>query len=95
MKKVHVTGATGQIGYMTFGHLRNQSEKYDVYAIDRKAGPSERVHGSWNLEIEKTKLTVADMADFDEVGHAAQGMDVVVHLAAARRALCGKARGAG
>jgi nucleoside-diphosphate-sugar epimerase len=79
---VLITGATGQIGYMTFDRLRKQPERYDVYALDRKAGPSERVPGSWTLDIPGMRLTVADMAHFDEVQQAVQGMDVVVHLAA-------------
>ena len=81
-KKVLVTGATGQIGYMTFDRLRQQREKYDAYALDRKLGPSERVPGSWQLDIPGHRLRVADLADLDEVKQAVQGMDVVVHLAA-------------
>jgi len=80
--KVLVTGATGQIGYMVFDHLRRQPDRYDVYGLDRKAGPSERVPGAWKLNIPKDKLKIADMADFDEVRKAVETMDVVVHLAA-------------
>jgi nucleoside-diphosphate-sugar epimerase len=81
-KKVLVTGATGQIGYMTFDRLRQQPERFDAYALDRKSGPSERVPGSWTLDIPEDRLRVADMADFGEVQQAVSGMDVVVHLAA-------------
>ena len=38
-KKVLVTGATGQIGYMTYKRLREQPEKYDAYALDCRRGP--------------------------------------------------------
>jgi len=82
LKKVLVTGATGQIGYMTFDRLRQQPEKFDAYALDRKSGPSERVPRSWGLDIPEDRLRVADLADFDEVQQAVRGMDVVVHLAA-------------
>jgi len=81
-KKVLVTGATGQIGYMVFDRLRKQAKKYDTYALDRKAGPSERVPGSWKLDIPEDKLLVTNLADFDEVQRAVSGMDAVVHLAA-------------
>lgn len=81
-KKVLVTGATGQIGYMTFDRLRQQPEIFDTYALDCKAGPSPRVPRSWTLDIPQDKLRVADLADFDEVRQAVQGMDTVVHLAA-------------
>ena len=81
-KKVLVTGATGQIGYMIFDRLRQQPDKFDVYALDRKPGPSDRVPSSWKLDIPGEKLVVADLADFDMVQQAVRGMDVVVHLAA-------------
>lgn len=42
-KKVLVTGATGQIGYITYKRLTEQPEKYDVYALDSKREPSVRV----------------------------------------------------
>ncbi len=42
-KRVLVTGATGQIGYMTYKRLQEQPEKYDAYALDYKLEPSVRV----------------------------------------------------
>ena len=38
-QKVLVTGATGQIGYMTFRALHAQPGRYDVYATDVREGP--------------------------------------------------------
>ena len=80
--KVMVTGATGQIGYMTYDRLSQQAERFDAYALDCKPGPSPRVPGAWKLDIPADRLTVADLADFGEVQRAVRGMDVVVHLAA-------------
>lgn len=81
-KKVLVTGATGQIGYMTYKRLKGQPEKYDVYALDYKREPSARVPGSWVLEIPDEKFIHCDIADFDQVRQAVEGMDTVAHLAA-------------
>ncbi len=81
-KKVLVTGATGQIGYMTYKRLKEQPEKYDAYALDYKTEPSVRVPGSWVLEIPDEKFALCDIADFDQVRQAVSGMDVVAHLAA-------------
>ena len=81
-KKVLVTGATGQIGYMAYKRLEEQPEKYDAYALDCKQEPSVRVPGSWTLEIPDEKFTLCDIADFDQVRQAVEGMDVVAHLAA-------------
>ena len=81
-KRVLVTGATGQIGYMTYKRLEEQPEKYDAYALDYKLEPSVRVPGSWTLEIPDEKFILCDMADFNQVRRAVEGMDVVAHLAA-------------
>ena len=81
-KKVLVTGATGQIGYMTYKRLKEQPEKYETYALDCKGEPSVRVPKSWTLEIPDEKLILCDIADLDQVRQAVEGMDVVVHLAA-------------
>ncbi|HHZ90592.1 TPA: NAD-dependent epimerase/dehydratase family protein [Candidatus Poribacteria bacterium] len=59
-KKVLVTGATGQIGYMTFRRLNEQPEKYDVYALDCKRKSSVRVPSSWTLEIPDDKFHLCD-----------------------------------
>ena len=81
-KKVLVTGATGQIGYMTYKRLKEQPDKYDVYALDAKRLPSNRVPTSWSLDIPDEKFILCDIADFQQVQRAVEGMDVVVHLAA-------------
>ena len=81
-KKVLVTGATGQIGYLIYKQLEEQSEKYEAYALDYKREPSVRVPGSWTLEIPDEKFIRCDIADFDQVRQAVESMDVVAHLAA-------------
>jgi len=77
-----VTGATGQIGYMTFAALLRQPERYDAYGLDRKREPSERVPSSWTLDIPEDRFSVRDIASYDDVREAVDGMEVVVHLAA-------------
>lgn len=81
-KKVLVTGATGQIGYMTYKRLLEQPDRYDPYALDCKREPSERVPGSWTLEIPDDKFQLCDISDFEQVRQTIEGMDVVAHLAA-------------
>ncbi|MFC1891417.1 NAD-dependent epimerase/dehydratase family protein [Thermodesulfobacteriota bacterium] len=82
LKKVLVTGATGQIGNAVFMRLKEQPEKYDVYALDRSATFSARVPKSWVLDIPKERLYLCDMTDMEGLRRAVQDMDVVVHLAA-------------
>ena len=82
LKKVLVTGATGQIGYMTYKRLLEQPDKYDAYALDCKREPSVRVPESWTLEIPDDKFRLCDISDFEQVRQAVEGMEVVAHLAA-------------
>ena len=81
-KRVLVTGATGQIGYMTYKRLEEQPEKYDAYALDCRREPSVRVSKSWALDIPDEKFILCDIADFEQVRQAVEGMEVVAHLAA-------------
>ncbi|MFC1712506.1 NAD-dependent epimerase/dehydratase family protein [Candidatus Poribacteria bacterium] len=82
LKKVLVTGATGQIGNAVFMRLKEQPEKYDVYALDRSATFSTRVPKSWMLDIPEERLYLCELTDMEGLQRAVQGMDVVVHLAA-------------
>ncbi len=77
-----VTGASGQIGYMTFKRLVDQPEKYEVFGFDRKLLASDRVPSSWNLELPEERFTVGDLSDLGAVSTVVEGMDVVAHLGA-------------
>ena len=82
MKKVLVTGATGQIGYMTYARLREQQDRYDAYALDHRQEPSVRVPRSWKLDIPPEKFRLCSLSEPEGIQEAVKGMDVVVHLAA-------------
>ena len=82
VKKVLVTGATGQIGNALFMRLKEQPDKYDVYALDRSSTFSARVPKSWVLDIPKERLYLCDLTDLEGLREAVCGMDVVAHLAA-------------
>lgn len=80
--KVLVTGATGQVGYLVFSRLLSQPDRYEVYGLDRKRLPSDRVPSSWNLDLPDGRFKVGDLSDFGVVSEAVIGMDVVAHLGA-------------
>lgn len=80
--RVLVTGASGQIGYMTFKRLLDQPDKYDVFGVDIKSGPSERVPVSWDLDFPQDRFSVGSLSDIDFVSNAVKGMDVIAHLGA-------------
>jgi NAD+ dependent glucose-6-phosphate dehydrogenase len=81
-QKVLVTGATGQIGYMTFTAMHEQPDRFDAYAADVRKSPSDRVPGAWTLDIPDDRFTFCDLADYDAAARVIDGMDIVVHLAA-------------
>ncbi|MDP6039101.1 MAG: NAD(P)-dependent oxidoreductase [Candidatus Latescibacteria bacterium] len=67
MKKILITGMSGLIG----GAVRNQLEdKYDLRALNRS-------------NVEGVDCHRADISDFDAIRPAFEGIDTVVHLAAA------------
>ena len=82
VKKVLVTGATGQIGNAVFMRLKAQPDEYDAYALDRSETFSARVPGSWVLDIPEDKFHQCDLTDMEGLRKAVRGMDVVAHLAA-------------
>ncbi len=81
-RKVLVTGASGQVGYLVFSRLMSQPDLYDVYGVDKELRPSDRVPGSWELELPDDRFKVCNLADYDEVASAVSGMDVVAHMGA-------------
>ena len=68
-QKVLVTGSGGLIGQVVISHLRDQ---YDFSGLHRTRRPDEP----------DIPTTFADLADFDAVRPAFEGIDAVVHLGA-------------
>ncbi|HCQ00584.1 MAG TPA: hypothetical protein DIT99_07750, partial [Candidatus Latescibacteria bacterium] len=57
-------------------------ETYEVYALDCRRGPSDRVPKSWTVDLDETHFILGDLADFNTIRRAVEGMDVVVHIGA-------------
>ena len=66
MKKVLITGASGLIGGLVLKHL---GHKYEFSAVNRRA-------------VEGITCLQADIADFDAILPAFDGVDMVLHLSA-------------
>jgi nucleoside-diphosphate-sugar epimerase len=81
-QKVLITGANGLIGSEVYKSLSEQPERFDVYGLDRSALPSVRVSTDRQTRIAPGLFYEVDLADFEGVSDACDGMDVVVHLAA-------------
>ena len=67
---------------MTFKRLLGQPDKYEVFGMDRKQSPSDRVPGKWSLELPEERFSIGDLSDYSAVSAAVEGIDVVAHLAA-------------
>ena len=81
-KKILVTGVYGLIAGAVYRHLQTQPEQYDVYGLARRSQPSERAPQGEELEIPDDKFILVDLANYNAVEKAIEGMDVVVQLAA-------------
>jgi len=78
--KVMITGVAGLIGNVLWKDLRRKPDKYDVYGLARRLQPSARLASG---EMDETRQwQLVDVADFDAMRRAIEGMDVVVHMAA-------------
>lgn len=81
--KVLVTGATGHVGSSVYLRLAEQPERYDVFALDRTRAFSQRLpQRNSHITIPDDHFFGSDLADYDAVRQAVEGMDVVVHLGA-------------
>jgi uronate dehydrogenase len=81
-KKILITGAYGLIGNLSYGHLAQNPQDYDVYGLDRQPQPSRRLPQIKAHVIPSQKFFLADISDLAAVQHALQGIHTLVHLAA-------------
>ena len=81
-KKVLITGVSGIVGSSAYLLMRQSPEKYDLYGLGRRRALSARVRDAREIDLPQDKHRIADIADFESVHQAVEGIDVVVHLAA-------------
>jgi len=81
--KVLVTGAYGLIGNLVYARLAAQPESYDAYGMVRRMQPSSRAKELNICEIPAEKLRLADLCERSALQRAVEGMDVIIHMAAA------------
>lgn len=79
-KKVLITGVNGLVGNVIYRKLLESPEAYDVYGLSRRHVASDRIQDI--REVPEDKFRLADLADFDAIQSAVEGMDVIVHMAA-------------
>ena len=81
-KKVLITGISGIVGSSAYMLMSQFPDQYEIYGLGRRRALSERVFDGRDIALPESRHFVADIADFDAVGAAVEGMDVVVHMAA-------------
>lgn len=82
LKKVMITGVSGIVGSSAYLLMRQSPDRYDLYGLGRRRALSDRVKDARQIDLPAEKHRVADIADFDSVRQAVDGMHTVVHLAA-------------
>jgi len=81
-QSILITGVYGLVGSCVYRHLIEMPERFDVYGMDRRRQPSERVHADEVADVPESHFTLTDMSDLSVVEQAFQGMDTIVHMAA-------------
>lgn len=79
--KVLITGANGLIGNLVFANLAGRQDTFEPYGSARREQSSSRIVANF-YHIPVERMRTADLAEFDEVRTAVEGMDAVVHMAA-------------
>ena len=82
LKKVMITGVSGIVGSSAYLLMRQSPDRYDLYGLGRRRALSDRVKDVRQIDLPAEKHRVADIADFESVRQAVEGMHTVVHLAA-------------
>ena len=82
VKKVLITGISGVVGSSAYMLMHQFPDQYELYGLGRRRALSERVTDGRNIALPDSRHFVVEIADFDAVRAAVDGMDVVVHLAA-------------
>ena len=82
MKKVLITGVSGIVGSSAYLVMRQHPERYDIYGLGRRRALSDRVKDARDIDLPEDHHFTVDIADFDAVRGAVEGMDTVVHMAA-------------
>jgi len=85
LKKILITGAYGLLGNALYRHLASQPEKYEVFGLDKRRGPSERTPPNSPIRIPDERFHLADIRKLNLVRKAVKGRDIVIHLAAEPR----------
>ncbi len=81
-RKVMITGISGIVGSSAYLLMRGSQEKYELYGLGRRRALSARVTDARDIGLPEHRHFVADIAEFEPVRAAVEGMDVVVHMAA-------------
>ena len=80
--RVMITGVSGIVGSSAYLVMRASPEKYELFGLGRRRVLSERVKDARDIALPEDRHFIVDIAEFDQVREAVEGMDVVVHMAA-------------
>jgi nucleoside-diphosphate-sugar epimerase len=81
-QRVLITGVYGLVGNVVYRRLIDSPAVYDVFGLVRRRQPSDRLPADHLCPVPDDHLLVANLTDMPAVQRAAQGMDVIVHMAA-------------
>ncbi len=84
--KILVTGALGLVGGVVYRHLTGSLKNFDVFALGRRRGHSERTDEQTRVTVPVDRLIVSDLSNLEELTELLSGFECVVHMAAYPRA---------
>lgn len=86
MKKVLITGVYGLVAGAIYKHLQTMPDKFELFGLGRRRFQSDRVSDEEAIDIPEDHFFLSDMSDRELLVEAFQGIDTLVHMAAAPHA---------
>ena len=84
--KILVTGALGLVGGVVYRYFSASPQRFDVYALSRRRGHSERTDEQTRVTVPEDRLIVSDLSNLEELTSLMSEFECVVHMAADPRA---------
>ena len=84
--RILVTGALGLVGGVVYRHFSASPQRFEVYALSRRRGHSERTDEQTRVTVPEDRLIVSDLSNLEELTSLMSEFECVVHMAADPRA---------
>lgn len=77
MKRVFITGATGNMGFATLQEFMNRRDRFEITVLARKSKKNEKLLAPY---MDQIRVVWGDLTCYEDVLRATEGADYVLHI---------------